>query len=145
MKTSLLLSVFFLFTCILPGKCLPPANNDSIKLLQLEDLMAKCYVQYDAKTIEKLVTKDFIYSENDQTFTREQVVQQLSASTDKTESAMNENMQVHLYGSTALITGWLIVKGKNADGSFEHHYRFTDVWMKTKDEWQLIGAHDFIK
>jgi len=54
-------------------------------------------------------------------------------------------MQVHLYGGTALITGWLIVKGKNAGGSFERRYRFTDVWMKTKGDWQIIGAHDFIK
>lgn len=145
MKTSLLLSVFFLIATAHPGKCIPPANNDSIKLLQLEDLMAKCYVEYDAKTIEKLVAKDFVYSENDQTFTREQVVQQLSASTDKIESAVNEEMHVYLHGSTALITGWLIVKGKNTQSSFERRYHFTDVWMKAKGDWQLIGAHDFIK
>jgi Domain of unknown function (DUF4440) len=144
MKTSLLVFVFFLFAFIHSGKCLPPANNDSIKLLQYEDLMAKCYMKYDAKTIEKLVAKGFIYSENDQTYTREQVVQQLSAGSDKIESAMNENMQVHLYGTTALITGWLIIKEKNADGPFERRYRFTDVWMKVKGDWQIIGAHDFI-
>ena len=145
MKTSFLLSVFFLFAITHPGKCMPPENGDSTKLLQLEDSMATCYVHYNAKTIEKLVAKDFIYSENDQTYSREQVLQQLSAPIDKIESAVNEDMQVHLFGGTALITGWLIVKGKNNNGSFERRYRFTDVWMKTKGNWQIIGAHDFIK
>lgn len=145
MKTSLLLSVFFLLANPPSGKCMPPGNDDSTKLLQLEDSMAKCYMHYSAKTIEKLVAKGFIYSENDQTYSREQVLQQLSTPADKIESAVNEGMQVHLYGGTAIITGWLIVKGKNANGSFEHRYRFTDVWMKTKGDWQIIGAHDFIK
>src|SRR4026208_602397 len=89
MKKSLLLSVFFLFAITHSGKCMPPENGDSTKLLQLEDSMAKCYVQYNAKTIEKLVAKGFIYSENDQTYSREQVLQQLSAPTDKIESAVN--------------------------------------------------------
>ena len=124
---------------------MPPENGDSTRLLQLEDLIATCYVQYNAKTIEKLVAKGFIYSENDQTYTREQVLQQLSTPADKIESAVNEDMRVHLYGGTAIITGWLIVKGKNAEGSFEHRYRFSDVWMKTNGDWQIIGAHDFIK
>jgi len=145
MKKTFLLSLFFLFVIRHEGKCIPFTNNDSTKLLQLEDVMAKCYVQFDAKTFDELVAKNFIYSENDQTYIREQVKNQLSVTEDKIESAINENMQVHLSGSTALITGWLIIKGKNANGSFERRYRFTDVWLKTKGEWQLIGAHDYIK
>lgn len=145
MKTSLLLSIFFLFAITSSKAAEPSGNEDSTKLLQLEDLVAKCYVQYSPETIEKLVAKDFIYSENDQTYSREQVLQQLSKPADKTESAVNENLEVHLYGNTALITGWLIIKGKSADGSFEHRYRFTDVWMKRRGDWQIIGAHDFIK
>ena len=145
MKTRFLLSLFFLFVINHPGKCMLRGNNDSTMLLQFENSLAKCYVQFDAKTFDKLVAKDFIYSENDQTYSREQVVKQLSATTEKIESAQNEDLHVYLYGSTALITGWLVIKGKNAEGAFERHYRFTDVWMKKKGGWQIIGAHDFIR
>jgi hypothetical protein len=145
MKKSLFLTIFFHLAITCSRAAVPPGNGDSTRLLQLEDLVAKCYVKFNPGTIESLVAKDFIYSENDQTYSREQVVEQLSNPADKIESAMNEKMEVHLYGNTALITGWLIITGKNSAGAFERRYRFTDVWMKTAGNWQIIGAHDFIK
>ena len=145
MKTLFLLSSFLLFAIIFPGKCQSQQHSDSTQLLQFENLIATCYVQYDAKIFEKLVSKGFIYSENDATYTREQVQLQLATPAEKIESAGNEDMHVYLFENTALITGWLIIKGKNNDGLFERKYRYTDVWMKRKDDWQIIGAHDFIK
>jgi len=145
MKTCLLLFACILFADVHYVKCQSRWNSDSTQLLQLEDQLAKCYVKYDAKIVEQLVAKDFIYSENDQTYTRDEVLHQLASGTDKMESAKNEDMLVHLHGSTALITGWLIIRGSNAEGLFERRYRYTDIWMKMKDGWQIIGAHDFIK
>ena len=118
--------------------------DDSAAIIELENSWAKALIQHDEKTFDKLLEKGFVYSENDITYTREQVLQGLTTTTDKIESAYNENMQVHLFEATAIVTGWLIVKGKSADVPFEHRYRFTDVWMKTKKDWKIVGAHDYI-
>jgi ketosteroid isomerase-like protein len=120
------------------------ANNDSEKIIELENSWTKALVKQDEKTFEKLLATGFVYSENDQTFTREEVLKELQSGNDKVELANNEDLHVYLFAGTAIVTGWMQVKGKNADGSFEHRYRFTDTWMKIKGGWQLIGAHDYI-
>ena len=72
------------------------------------------------------------------------VLKDLKSGNDKIESAHNDDLHVYLFNGTAIVTGWMTVKGKNSDGVFEHRYRFTDTWMKIKGDWQLIGAHDYI-
>lgn len=143
MKSSLLLFIFlFAINCTVKSKS--HGDGDSAKVIQSENLIATCYLHYDAKIFERLVANDFIYSENDQTYTRGEVMKQLSSATEKIEFAGNEDMKVYLHGNTAIVTGWLIIKGKDEKGVFERRYRYTDIWMKAKSDWQIIAAHDYI-
>jgi ketosteroid isomerase-like protein len=53
-------------------------------------------------------------------------------------------MQVHLFGNTGIVTGWLFVNGKTAGTNFKHKYRFTDIWLMKNDSWKLIAAQDYL-
>jgi len=67
------------------------------------------------------------------------------AGPDTVTAAHNEEMLVHRYGSiTAVVTGWLIVRGRNASGAFERRYRFTDTWVKRAGRWQIVAAQDYV-
>ncbi|HEY3251501.1 MAG TPA: nuclear transport factor 2 family protein [Ignavibacteria bacterium] len=119
-------------------------ENDSTMILQLEDSWATALVKRDAATFQKILADGFVYTENDQLYNRDTVLYYITYGTDTVEAAFNEDMHVHLFGTTAVVTGWLIIKGRANGIKFNRRYRFTDMWMNTGSRWQIIAAQDYL-
>ena len=119
-------------------------DTDLRALLGLEDEWAAALVRRDAATFDRLLADGFIYTEDDRTSTRDAVLRDIVAGPDTVEAAHNEAMQVHPFGSTAVVTGWLIVRGRGAGGPFDRRYRFTDTWLRRGGRWQIVAAHDYL-
>ena len=101
-------------------------------------------VKKDFKVFNQLLAGDFLYTENEKMYTRDEVLQSVMSTSETIFKAYNEDMQVRLYDNTGIVTGWLIVVGKGADGGFKRKYRFTDIWFNKNDNWQLIAAQDYL-
>ena len=145
MKFKLLLSLIaFSLSTIAYSQKQPPSNKDSTLILQLENDWAHALVQRDNKVFSKLLAEDFFYTENEKMYTRKEVLESAMSVSDTVLNAHNEDMKVHLFGNNAIVTGWLYVSGKNADGNFKRQYRFTDVWVNNKGTWQLQAAQDYL-
>ena len=119
-------------------------HADSAALIKLEDDWARALVRRDTAAFQRLLAPGFVYSENDQTMTREEVLRGIVMGPDTVTAARNEDMKVHRFGTTALVTGWLVVQGRGSTAAFERRYRYTDTWMKTGTRWQIVGAHDYL-
>jgi ketosteroid isomerase-like protein len=119
-------------------------HADTTALVKLEDDWARALVRRDTVVFQRLLAPGFVYSENDHTMTRDDVLKSVGSGTDTVEAAANEDMKVHRFGSTALVTGWLVVRGRGPSGPFERRYRFTDTWVKKRKQWQIVGAHDYV-
>ena len=113
-------------------------------LLRLEDDWAVALIRRDAAVFQRLLADGFIYSENDRTVDRAAVLHDIVAGPDTVETAHNEDMQIHRFGATAVVTGWLIVGGHGANGPFSRRYRFTDTWVRRGGRWQIVAAHDYL-
>jgi low affinity Fe/Cu permease len=113
-------------------------------VLRLEDSWATALVRRDSLTFGRLLARGFIYSENDRTYTRAEVLRDTFGS-DTVTAAHNEAMRIHDFGSTQIVTGWLITEGRGATGAFKRRYRFTDVWMRPAGRWQIVAAHDYLE
>jgi ketosteroid isomerase-like protein len=124
----------------------PRTTQDSTErtLLALEDSWSVALVKRDAATFRRLLADGFVYSEDDRTMSRDDVLKDIVSGSDTVEASHNEDMRVHRFGTTALVTGWLITKGRGAKGRFDRRYRFTDTWMVVNGGWQIIGAHDYL-
>ena len=122
----------------------PMQDPDSSALVKLEDDWARALVRRDTVTFQRLLAPGFIYSENDQTMSREEVLRSVASGPDTVTAAANEDVRIHRFGTTALVTGWLVVRGRGPGGSFDRRYRYTDVWMKRGGRWQIVGAHDYL-
>ena len=59
---------------------------------------------------------------------------------DRVTSTRNEEMKVHAYGDTAVVTGILRVRGNGKEGAFDRRYRFTDTWLFRNNQWRVIAA-----
>jgi ketosteroid isomerase-like protein len=121
----------------------PQQHADSATLIKLEDDWARALVRRDTATFQRLLAPGFVYSENDQTMSRDDVLRSVSGP-DTVTAAGNEDMKVHRFGTTALVTGWLVVRGHGPGGAFERRYRFTDTWVKQGTHWRIVGAHDYL-
>ena len=120
-------------------------DADTRALLQLEDGWASALVKRDTVTFKRLLADGFVYTENAQVMDRAAVLESVSRGSDTVEAAHNEEMQVHRYGPvTAVVTGWLVVQGRGANGAFNRRYRFTDTWVKRNNSWQIVAAQDYV-
>ena len=121
-------------------------DPDTRALVQLENDWASALVKRDRVTFERLLADGFVYTENEQLMDRATVLNSVVAGSDTVVVARNDSMVVHRYGpTTAVVTGWLIVGGRGANGEFERRYRFTDTWVKRGTHWQIVAAQDYIK
>ncbi len=121
-----------------------PRDSDERALLRLEDSWAAALVRRDGATFRRLLADGFVYTENDRTSTRDDVLHDVEAGPDRVESAHNEDMRVHRFGTTAVVTGWLVVRGRGVNGRFDRRYRFTDTWARRGGRWQIVAAHDYL-
>ena len=119
-------------------------DSDARALRQLEDDWARALIRRDATVFRRLLADGFIYTEDDRTVGRDDVLRDIVAGPDTVEAAHNEEMRVHRFGSTAVVTGWLVVRGRGASGPFDRRYRFTDTWLRRGERWQIVAAHDYL-
>jgi hypothetical protein len=113
-------------------------------LLRLEDAWAVGLTRRDTALFRHLLADGFVYSEDDRTVGRDEVLHDIVAGPDTVDAAHNEEMTVHRFGTTAIVTGWLVVGGRGPKGPFSHRYRFTDTWVRRGQRWQIVAAHDYL-
>jgi len=123
-----------------------PAGPDTQPrvLLALEDAWALGLIHRDAAVFRRLLADRFIYTEDDRTMSRDEVLHEIVAGSDTMTTAHNEDMRVHRFGATAVVTGWLVVGGRGPSGPFDRRYRFTDTWVQRRGRWQIVAAHDYL-
>ena len=135
----------FLLTAVLlatPGGA--PLDTAARTLLRLEDDWAVALIHRDVAVFRRLLADGFIYTEDDRTVGRDAVLHDVVAGPDTVETAHNEDMRVHRFGATAVVTGWLVVGGHGPSGPFDRRYRFTDTWVRRGGRWQIVAAHDYL-
>jgi ketosteroid isomerase-like protein len=121
-----------------------PEDADVRTVLQLEDGWATAVVRRDSATFERLLAVGFVYTENDRMESRSDVLHDVVAGSDTVRAAHNEAMQVHCFGTTEVVTGWLVLEGHGADGAFLRRYRFTDTWVRQAGRWRIAAAQDYV-
>ncbi|HLZ45514.1 MAG TPA: nuclear transport factor 2 family protein [Gemmatimonadales bacterium] len=135
------MKVLLLFALLVVGV----QDADTRALLNLENDWASALVNRDRVVFDRMLADGFVYTENDQMMDRASVLNSLAAGLDTVVAARNDSMIVHRFGpTTAVVTGWLIVRTRNGGALSDRHYRFTDTWVKRGSAWQIVAAQDYI-
>ena len=131
---------------VLSAQKTPSASADpTAELTRLENQWASGLVRRDRALFERLLAPRFVYTENDKLSRRGDVLHDVAEGADTVTAAHNEGMEVHRFGpTTAVVTGWLVVRGRGKGGPFLHRYRFTDTWVKGSAGWQIVAAQDYL-
>jgi ketosteroid isomerase-like protein len=122
------------------------AADPKRQIAALEDEWIKAVVRRDAMAFNRLLAPNFVYTEDDRVYTREQLIREITTSSDTVTGGRNEDLSVRLFGpQTAVVTGWLVLQGRGAGGPFTVRYRYTDTWVKFGGRWRVVAAHDYKK
>ncbi|HEX6628396.1 MAG TPA: nuclear transport factor 2 family protein [Gemmatimonadaceae bacterium] len=111
--------------------------------IKLEDQWTTALVKRDAATFERLLARNFVYTEDASVMSRGDVIKSVTG-TDRVEWARNEGMKVHDFGDVHVITGVLHLRGRGKGGAFDRRYQFTDTWQRRNGRWQIIAAQDYL-
>jgi ketosteroid isomerase-like protein len=110
-------------------------------VMALENQWLQSEKTNDPDLVAPLLADKFVSTENDgKVNNKAQALANAKAS--KYVSAGYENVQVTVFGDTAIATGLFVGKGTDQKGKpFDAHDRFTDTWVKMPSgKWQCVAT-----
>ena len=112
-------------------------------VLQLEHDWTQAYLNHDVAALELVLADDWTYSPSDGSFkTRSQYIEEFRVDTMKYQSIDQQNVNVRIYGNTAVVSGEERIKGTDGGKPVTLHIRFTDVLVKTNGHWHAVASHE---
>jgi ketosteroid isomerase-like protein len=125
--------------------CLPvlvlAQSSPDARVLELEKRWTDAYKQHDIKTMTSLLSEDVVVTvEDGRTFGRIGYISHTADSGVQVDVAEESDVTVRMHGNVAVVTGAYHETGTQKGKRYEYRDRFTDVWMKTGTQWQLIAA-----
>jgi len=117
--------------------------ESSAEIITLENLWVQAEVHNDADALGKLVADTFVVTQPDgSSQTKAETLAYVRDKSNHWDTVVSENMKVHTYGDTAVVTGTYHEKGTSAGKPFDNHGFFTDTWIHRNGEWRCVAGHD---
>jgi ketosteroid isomerase-like protein len=120
--------------------------DDKSRIIALENSWNQAELHNDAHAVDMLLADDFVMTVADgYTMDKAAMLASLRDTSYKPDVLQSENMQVHMFGNTAIVTGSYLEKGKDKGKPFERRGRFTDTWVNLSGEWRCVASHFSVK
>src|ERR1700759_3546413 len=123
-----------------PGSANDTRVEETIRKVDSERIQAQIHA--DAAALDRIYAADFIgVGPSGTVRTKPQVISDFTSGTLKFQSITTNEVQVRVYGDTAVETGLSTMVGQDKDKTVPRDTRFTRVWVKQKGQWRLVANH----
>ena len=124
-------------------KAIPSAQKVERELVELERQLSEALARQDALTLDRLWSETLVFTfPNGQVSNKTQRLAAQKPSSDPNQLInRNEEVKVHLYGSSAVVTVRSRWVDKAGTPQYGEPYQATHVWVKQHGRWQLVAAH----
>jgi ketosteroid isomerase-like protein len=117
-------------------------DSDATEVRALDFKLTEAYKQRKFDLLASLLDDDFVITfEDGSIYGKTGYISFSATTTIHVDLAEMADVKVRMHGNTAILTGVYHEKGKDKDGPYDFHDRFTDVWMKSAGKWRLIASH----
>ena len=123
------------------------AGNDQGKSIdqiirQLDSERIQAQIDADTVALNRIYADDFIgVGPSGTVRTKPQVISDFTSGGLKFQSITTDDVQVRVYGNTAVETGRSTMIGQDKNKVVPRDNRFTRVWVKLHGNWQLVLNH----
>jgi len=141
MKTTLFILALLLASFVVGSAQDPKLDRDGKVEQELRSLVRAwddAYVKADTATLDRLLAPEFAFVGGP---TKAQYLDSFKTRTFIAESAVSTEIQVQVYGDSAVLTGLDTIKGRNKDQIVVTKWLYMDVWIKRDGRWQCVKTY----
>ena len=145
-QTLVITVVIFLAAAIASGQEQGERKDQSrvveqaIRKLDNERIQAQIHA--DATALDRIYAADFIgVGPSGTVRTKPQAILDFTSGDLKFQSITTDDVQVRVYGNTAVETGLSTMIGQDKGKAVPRDTRFTRVWVKQQGRWRLVANH----
>ena len=114
--------------------------EEAIRKVDNERIQAQIHA--DKKALDRIYAADFIgVGPSGTVRTKPQVISDFTSGELKFQSITTDDVQVRVYGNTAVETGRSTMMGQDKGQTVPRDTRFTRVWVKQQGHWRLVANH----
>jgi len=111
------------------------------EIRRLEREWFESYVRGDRAAFDLIVADDAVMTYgNGKVGNKSEAIAEIKAPADASYSLTSDDVQVRVYGDTAIVTGRVTEKGTFNGRSLNSQSRYTDIWVRRNGRWQVVGA-----
>lgn len=116
------------------------------KITALEQLWNQAYKAGDTKALDSILDNAIVLVNDDGSVqTKNEFLASVKASgsqaTSQEQQVSPESLNVHLFGTTAIATGVMRVKGVEGGKPYTRRERFVDTWIYKGGAWVCVGTN----
>jgi ketosteroid isomerase-like protein len=148
MRRTIVIAVLVLTTASIALGQRPSASSDyrrgSIEqaIRQLDHERIQAQIAAGAAALERIYAPDFIgVGPSGAVRTKPQVISDFTSGELKFQSITTDEVQVRIYGNTAVETGRSTMNGQDRGKAVPRDNRFTRVWVNQRGHWRLVLNH----
>jgi ketosteroid isomerase-like protein len=110
-------------------------------VLALEHAWDQALERGDVKALSAIFDESLIYVDYDgAVLTKAGYLARVKGNTTHMQQIVAEEMNVQMFGNTAVVVGTYRVKGMEKGRPYLRHGRFTDIWVRTNGNWMCVAA-----
>ena len=114
----------------------------SQELMEVETKWVKALVKSDTESLSSIFVDTYVDTdEHSHRSGKEGVLSFLKSGDLKLDSIKLLDMQVHVYGDAAVVTGTAAQSGRFLGGPVAARIIFTDTFIKQSGEWRAVASH----
>src|SRR6266481_6797534 len=114
--------------------------EEAIRKLDNERIQAQIHA--NATVLDRIYAADFIgVGPSGTVRTKPQVILDFTSGDLKFQSITTDEVQVRVYGNTAVETGRSTMNGQDKGQAVPRENRFTRIWVKQQGHWRLVLNH----
>lgn len=116
-------------------------RGDEAVITTLENAWNLAEARRDVSALNDLLGSNLVYTDIDGSFmNKQQFLDSAKNSPVDGNSIENENVTVHMYGNSAVVTGEYREKGTMHGKPLLRRGRFTDTWVKENGTWLCVAS-----
>ena len=139
-KTFAILAVLFVVAAI-SASGQGNTSDEGGRVLALETAWGHAIEGKDTKALDMLLASTFVGVEIDGSMSnKSEFLAGIKAPDYQPSQAVNEEVNVQVYGNAAVVVGIFRVKGIEKGKPYVHRERFTDTWIKQNQTWQCVAS-----
>jgi ketosteroid isomerase-like protein len=118
-------------------------GNAQDEIKKLEEERNGAIVHGDTAALDRLSSADYtVISEWGQVLTKAQMLDGFKSGAIKFESREESDLNIRVYGNTALVIGRVVEKGTQNGKSMSPQVRFCRVYVKEKGKWVAVSTQN---